>query len=40
MPCYTLFATDPALERIRRDPGYRALMERLRADWERRRRTL
>jgi len=39
-PCYPLFASDPNLARIRQDPGYVALMDELKAQWERYRATL
>ena len=34
MPCYPLFRDDPNLRNIRKDPGYVALMEKLKKQWE------
>ena len=39
-PCYPLFERDVALENIRHDPGFVALITTMRTDWERRRATL
>jgi serine/threonine protein kinase len=33
-PCYPYFASDPNLQRIRKDRGYVALMRELRSQWE------
>ena len=34
MPCYPLFRDDPNLKNIRNDPRYKALMEKLKKQWE------
>ncbi len=34
MPCYPLFKNDPNLKNIRTDPGYIALLEKLKKQWE------
>jgi eukaryotic-like serine/threonine-protein kinase len=38
--CHPLFATDPNLTTLRGDPGYAALMRKLKAEWEHYRDTL
>jgi eukaryotic-like serine/threonine-protein kinase len=35
LPCYPLFEKDPNLDNLREDPGFVALMEELKARWER-----
>ncbi len=39
-PNYPMFANDPNLASLRRNPGFVALMERLKQQWERYRATL
>jgi tetratricopeptide (TPR) repeat protein/tRNA A-37 threonylcarbamoyl transferase component Bud32 len=39
-PCYPLFASDTQLDPIRTDPGFKALLAKMKADWEERGRTL
>ena len=39
-PCYPLFATDKQLDKVRSDPSFVALMAKLKAEWEERKRTL
>lgn len=39
-PCYPLYEHDPALQNLRRDPGFLQFMAAMRSDWERRRATL
>jgi len=34
-PCYTLFETDPLLERLRGSPRFRTFLTALRKEWER-----
>lgn len=34
LPCYPLFANDPNLKGIRNDPGYIALMRKMKRQWE------
>jgi tetratricopeptide (TPR) repeat protein len=38
--CYPLFATDPNLAALRGDPGYEALLRKMKAEWEHYRDTL
>jgi TolB-like protein/Tfp pilus assembly protein PilF/predicted Ser/Thr protein kinase len=38
--CYPLFATDPNLASLRGDPGYEALLRKMKAEWEHYRDTL
>ena len=38
--CYPLFATDPDLAALRGDPGYEALLRKMKAEWEHYRDTL
>ncbi|MEX0880605.1 MAG: protein kinase [Thermoanaerobaculia bacterium] len=38
--CYPLFATDPSLTALRGDPGYEALLRKMKAEWEHYRDTL
>ena len=33
-PCYTLFETDPLLERLRGSPRFRTFLTALRKEWE------
>jgi tetratricopeptide (TPR) repeat protein len=39
-PCYPLFATDTQLDNLRGDAAFTALMTRLKAEWEERKRTM
>jgi TolB-like protein/DNA-binding winged helix-turn-helix (wHTH) protein/Tfp pilus assembly protein PilF len=39
-PCYPFFEHDTTLQNIRHDPGFLAMIEAMRTDWERRRATL
>ena len=40
LPCYPLFEKDPNLDNLRQDPSFVALMEELKAQWERWKETL
>jgi eukaryotic-like serine/threonine-protein kinase len=40
LPCYPLFEKDPNLDNLRQDPSFVALMEELKAQWERWKGTL
>jgi len=40
LPCYPLLANDHNLDNVRQDPGFVALMEELKAQWERRKAVL
>ena len=39
-PCYPFFAGDPNLAALRGDPGFEALLRKLKAEWEHYRGTL
>jgi hypothetical protein len=40
MPCYPLFENDPYLDSLRGDAGFVSFMNRMKAQWERFRKTL